>query len=200
MKILLLLGRDAAASNLGFELEQLNIQNLRIYVDKSKMLRKIIRILIKGRIRIPTLLKITWAEFLRKKKKFNINGTIQNNAQLLKVIREDKPDIILCFRCGLIINQSVLNENVAVYNIHVSDLPHFPGLGTIDQSIKARSWDQNACLHYIDVDIDQGQVLYKKKYTMNVKNSYKNNEDIAYRAGIALAIEFIRNQGKLCEI
>ena len=193
MKTLLIIGSDSASSWLAKKLESEKNINVAIYKDKSGGIRRIIKLIKSGRITLLALINLIVAETLRKKEKAQFDGAITSNKDIKKLISELNPDRLLCFRCGLIINKDIINSGLPVYNIHVSDLPRFPGLGTIWRSIKEQAWAQNACLHHIDEGIDTGTVLLKKKYTMMPHLSYKKNEDIAYLAGIDLALEFLEN-------
>lgn len=193
MKTLLVLGNDAAASWLGNQLQCEKINNVNIYLDATNSMKRVISLLLNRRIKLSTLIRLFYANLLRQSKPFDYDGQLASNKELSDVINEVKPDQVLCFRCGLIINRLVIETGVPVFNIHVSSLPEFPGLGTIDQSINAKAWNQYACLHKIDEGIDTGEVIVKKKYLLDSKLSYKNNEDIAYMTGVDLAISFLKS-------
>jgi methionyl-tRNA formyltransferase len=194
MKTLLILGADSAASWLGYRILLEKLENVHIFVDTSNNLVRIIRLLWKGRLKTITLIRLVVAEILRSSKPFEFNGKISSNAELIDLIRETNPDQVLCFRCGLIINRTVIETGVPIFNIHVSSLPEFPGLGTIDKSIKAKAWEQYACLHRIDEGIDTGQILMRRQYFLSSDFSYKKNEDIAYTAGVELAMEYLQKE------
>lgn len=191
MKTLLIIGNDKASSWLGNRINQLDLKDVTLVVDKSTNFKRIKNILFKRRMSISTLIKIMWAEICRKRLSFQAITQIQSNQDLLNCIEKFNPDRVLCFRCGLIINRTVLATGVPVYNIHVSDLPQFPGLGTIAKAINAKAWHQNACLHYIDEGIDTGDIIQKEPYELSPVNSYKTNEDTAYLAGLNLAIQYL---------
>ncbi len=197
MNTLLILGDDSASSWLGCKLQSENLQGVHLYIDKSTNLKRVIRLLWRGRLSLNTVLKLFFAEKTRKRKPFNSHGYISSNSDLINIIQKHTPEKILCFRVGLIINRSVLEVGVPIYNVHVSD---FPGLGTIARSIKAKKWEQNACLHHIEEGIDTGKVMLKEHYTMLPQNTYKENEDLAYIAGVNLAILFLNNESAEYEL
>ena len=194
MNTLLVLGSDATASWLGSRLQSEGVGEVSIYLDASNNIKRVIRLLLNRRIRLSTLIRLIYADILRRSMPFDYDGQLASNKELVDAIMKVKPDQVLCFRCGLIINRLVLETGVPVFNIHASSLPEFPGLGTIDQSIRARAWNQYACLHKIDEGIDTGEVMIKKAYTLDPNLSYKENEDTAYRAGVDLAIEYLKSE------
>lgn len=194
MKTLLIIGNDAVSSWLGNRIFTEGINNVKLFIDRSNNLKRVIRLLIQRRLPLRTAIKIYIAELKRQRHKIKADGFIDCNNDLVKMIKELNPEKIICFRCGLIISSTVLKLGVPTFNIHVADLPAFPGLGAIERSIAAKIWGQNACLHYIDTGIDTGKVLLKKKYLMKADNSYKENEDIAYKTGIDLVVEFLKGR------
>lgn len=193
MKTLLILGNDAVGSWLGNKLKCEEIDNVCIYLDETNNTKRAISLLLNRRIKFTTLIRLFYANILRQSKPFRSDGHIDSNKQLLNLIKKMQPDQVICFRCGLIINKLVIETGVPIFNIHVSSLPEFPGLGTIEKSINAKAFNQYACLHKIDEGIDTGEVIVKKKYLLNPKLSYKCNEDIAYMAGVNLAISFLKS-------
>jgi hypothetical protein len=194
VKTLLILGNDATASWLGNRLQSEKVDRVNIYLDATNSIKRVTSLLLNRRIRVSTLIRLFYANLLRQSMPFDYDGQLASNKELVDVINDVKPDQVLCFRCGLIINQLVLETGVPIYNIHVSSLPEFSGLGTIAQSIIAEAWNQYACLHKIDEGIDTGEVMVKKGYSLNSNLSYKKNEDIAYMAGVHLAIEFLNSE------
>lgn len=192
VKTLLILGNDATASWLGNRLQSEKVEEVKIYLDATNNIKRIVHLLLNRRIRFSTLGRLFYANLLRRSIPFHYDGQLVSNKELVDVINEVRPDQVLCFRCGLIINRLVLETGVPILNIHVSSLPEFPGLGTIDQSINAKVWEQYACLHKIDEGIDTGEVIARKSYSLDPNLSYKKNEDIAYMAGVDLAIEFLK--------
>ena len=192
-KILLILGKDKIISK--YLYENKFPKNIYIKLDNSNSFGRVIKLLRARRISIKFLIKTFLCEMMRKK--FPISEELElvnNNKEIEKVIHDLKPDIIILFRAGLIINKRVLSLSVPIFNIHCARIPEFGGLGAIDKAIKRESLCQAACLYKISSTIDDGIILSEKRYLLNLKKSYFFNENIAYQAGLDLLSETINQK------
>ena len=117
--------------------------------------------------------------------KYQPQYTVRNNADLLRLAGKIQANRILLFRAGLIVNSTVL-KTIPVENIHCARIPDFGGLGSIDRALRAGVLEQTATHHKVTARIDEGEILGLEQYTLNPQTSYRENEDIAYRAGIVL--------------
>lgn len=103
------------------------------------------------------------------------------------------------FRAGLIVERNKFPSNFDLLNIHCASLPKYRGLGFIHRAIKNGDFIQNATLHRVTNKIDEGEVLKELKYKMLPSNSYKKNEDVAYKAGFKLLVKVLtKNINKAC--
>lgn len=194
VQTLLIVGDDYFSSLLSRDAKNCYGDNLLICIDKSTNIRRVYNLIRKRRLSLGALMKIVIAEKLRAKTSSVFDMKIRSNEDLLHILTDYRPDRVLCYRCGLVINKAVIDLGFPVYNIHCSDLPAYPGIGTIERSIRDGAWSQNACLHLIDEGIDTGLVLKKMPYVMSREFSYKENEDLAYKAGLSLAHDFLARE------
>tara|TARA_B100000242_G_C43055458_1_gene493958 strand:- start:15121 stop:15738 length:618 start_codon:yes stop_codon:yes gene_type:complete len=198
-KILLVLGKDKIISK--YLHENKFSKNIHIRLDNSNTIGRIIKLLKGRRISIKFLIKTLLCEMMRKHFPISKNlKTVNNNYEIEKVILELKPDIIVLFRAGLIINKRVLSFNIPIYNIHCAKIPEFGGLGAIDKAIKRKILCQAACLYKISSTIDDGIILSERKYFLNLKKSYFFNENIAYQTGLDLLSETLNKSSNIFEL
>ena len=111
----------------------------------------------------------------------------------LKKIKDIRPDIVILYRCGLILNKDILDLPHFFLNIHASSLPDYGGLGTINRALKNNALSQNATLHEVISKIDSGKVLDEVPYQLNKKIFYYENEKIAYEAALKLLLKTLSN-------
>ena len=141
MKTILILGNDKLGSK-ALELLSAN-DNLSVLIDRSTNSKRILRLLRKGILTIGLILKMLFAEYLRKGSKPSKSLTgISQNSELLRIINELKPDRLLLFRAGLIINKSILDTGLPVLNIHAAKVPEYGGLGSISKALKDNGFAQ----------------------------------------------------------
>jgi len=119
--------------------------------------------------------------------------SINTNSEFLRVIDELKPDRIILFRAGLIINKKIINSGIHIMNIHAAKIPDFGGIGSIHRAIQSGAYSQFASLHVITSRIDKGQVLDFEEYNLDPYLSYCNNEMKAYQAGKKLLLRTIES-------
>lgn len=190
MRNLIILGNDKIA---GVVSEQISrSENCIVYIDRSTGFSRILK-LIKRRVISPILLvKMAACEMLRKGRRPDVAfPSIRSNEDLLQAILVHKPDRLILFRAGLIVNKGVIASGVPVFNIHAAIVPDYGGLGSIDKAIKDKAYDQYASLHIVTTRIDEGEVVDRISYRLNPEFSYCQNEDLAYRAGQQLLLKAI---------
>lgn len=160
--------------------------------DNSTNVRRVFKLLIKRSLSISTLIKMSFAELLRKKIKNKSKVIkVKNNKEILSICEKENVNKIILFRCGLIIKPNLFNSKIQIINVHCADLPSYAGLGTIDKALRNNHLEQNVCAHIVNKDIDTGKVLYKMKYFLDPKKTYMENEDFAYKTGYKLLIKHL---------
>lgn len=171
-----------------------------IVIDKSTSFKRLYRLIIKRRLSLLLVFKMMFGELLRKRQEIiKSNAIIKSNIDLINLINKYKPQKILLFRAGLIINKKVISLGVPLMNIHCAKVPEYGGLGSIQRAIKDKVWEQNATLHQVTTTIDEGVVFDIEPYKLFPDKLYSQNENIAYLAGIKLLLRVI-NSGKDFEI
>jgi len=94
---------------------------------------------------------------------FKIKGSIHDEIWLNK-INELEPDLIICIRYGEILKKSLLTiPSIGVINFHPSLLPKYRGLGPIFQALLHNENEIGFSFHYIDEDIDTGEIIKSQK-------------------------------------
>lgn len=194
-KSLLIVGGD----RIGRKLLQL-IQphpDLIIAVDKSNSYTRVFRLLSRGSLTLADVILMAWAELRRPAPRvtFPVHYEIRTNRELADLIRTESIARILLFRAGLIITKRLLAEDVEFLNIHCASLKGYGGLASIRRALADGALDQCATLHRITEKIDSGEILREESYRLRADQSYFENEQAAYRAGIELALETLSSFG-----
>ena len=102
---------------------------------------------------------------------FKIRGSIHDENWLNK-IKDLKPDLIICIRYAEILKKSLLKiPNKGVINFHSSLLPKYRGLGPIFQALLHNENEIGFSFHYIDEDIDTGQIIKREKIKIEENES-----------------------------
>lgn len=186
MKTLVILGNDKISYALVAN-KALAEDHIKVIFDTSTNAKRAFLLIIKKRMNPILLLRMFLCECARRAPKdVNIGEgyeTIKNNSDINNIITEFKPDRVLLFRAGLIINKSVIELGIPLLNIHCAKLPGYAGLGVIWRALKAKDVSQCATLHRVLETIDTGEVLDTESYELDLAASYCENENIAYRAG-----------------
>ena len=192
MKNLIIIGNDKIAGSISEQISSFG--NCIVYVDKSTNISRILK-LIKRRVISPVLLaKMVACEVLRKGERPNAAlPSISKNEDLIQAIMEHKPDRLILFRAGLIVNERVISSGVPVLNIHAAIVPDYGGIGSIDRAIKSKAYAQHASLHVVTTRIDEGEVIDRVDYRLNPEFSYFQNEEVAYRAAQQLLLKAIHD-------
>ena len=190
MKRILIVGNDKIG---GKALRSISPNsNLICYVDRSTNIRRLFILLKRGVLSFSTAIKMFQAELfrvgLKPSKSF---GSIKSNSDLLEIIHIHKPDELILFRAGLIVNNSVLSTGVKILNIHCSRLPDYGGIGTIARALKDKEYSQTATMHVVTRKIDKGLVLCTVPYELLPCMTYSFNENLAYDAGINLLLNYL---------
>lgn len=189
---LLIVGGDKLSRKLLHALGE--IDGLKIFEDRSTSYTRVLRLIRRKSLRVSDVVKMALAEARRKRVTAPgwIDGSIASNKDLLEVIRHIAPRRVLLFRAGLIVNRSVLAEGVDIFNIHCASIKTHGGLASIRRALEDGAYDQVATLHRVTSSIDEGEEIATEPYRLDPNQSYFRNEEIAYTAGIALAVRLLK--------
>jgi folate-dependent phosphoribosylglycinamide formyltransferase PurN len=163
-------------------------KDVMIRLDASSDLKRLLKLIGRGSIQIRVLIKMGFAEILRKDYTVESFDRIYNNADLLKAIRAFHIERVYLFRAGLIISKQVLRSRAEILNVHCASIPDYGGLGSIAKALHDHAYDQEATLHRVTEKIDEGEVIATVPYKLDKNILYRKNEDMAYDAGIQLMI------------
>lgn len=184
MKIVYIIGDDKIGR------VAINMLKKEKYVLRNRTVNipHVIKLIRNNVISISDIINMAVADLYRKKIEIRNFPAVKTNEDLFHYLNAHKPDYVICYRAGLVVNKRLLELGPHFLNIHCADLPEFPGLGSIPQALRAGVLNQNACLHKMAVQVDAGQVLYKVPYKLSNNQSYRTNEDLAYTAGRKILI------------
>ena len=189
-KIIVVFGDDKISRTL---FSQINFSdNIILVSDKSSNIRRVIRLIMRGSIPILAVIKMFFADVFRQNAELLTHTfSIRSNSELSDLYNEYLPSKIILFRAGLIVQRNKFPSNFDLLNIHCASIPKYGGLASIHRAIQNGDFIQNATLHRVTNKIDEGEVLSELKYEMIPSNSYKKNEDIAYKAGFKLLVKVL---------
>lgn len=90
-------------------------------------------------------------------------------------VRELDPSIILLVQFSIIIKSDLVQlMNGNIVNLHHGNLPKYRGMGPITHAILSREKEFGVTLHFVDLQIDTGNII--KQHTFSIDN--KNNEEV----------------------
>ncbi len=108
----------------------------------------------------------TYALFAKKSSEI----TKEYNQILLKVLKENQVDYIVLAGYMLTLDSLIIDAYwKKIINIHPSYLPHFKGYNAIKKSYNSKSKFSGITIHYVNKDIDDGEVIFQKKLKINRK-------------------------------
>lgn len=157
-----------------------------IWLNRTMNLTRVLKLLRRRSIIPSDLLAMALADLRRKDTAIPQLPVVTSNADVEHVVKSERPARVVCFRAGLIFNRATLRSGPQFLNIHYADLPAWGGLGALRRALRAGALDQAACLHEMLPEIDAGQVLYREPFRLNPATSFKENEDRAFSAGLAV--------------
>lgn len=191
MKNLLIVGNDKIGRKLLSNIEQ--DDELLTFLDSSNSVKRVIKLVSRGSLKLSLVIKMFWANLFRKNYSVKNYPQIFGNSDLRKLLKSEKDlNRIYLFRAGLIINRKTLDSFPNIFNVHCGRLPDYGGLGIIQRALENGDLNQCATLYQITETIDDGEIEDTQPFVLDKSRSYKNNEDIAYDAGISLMIRTLR--------
>lgn len=191
MKRVIVVGNDKIG-NCALQALPDNNQNI-CYVDRSTNVKRLAKLIRKGSMSLYLASKMLLCETFRPGQKPPQSfPSIKSNGELASIIRNERPQEVILFRAGLIINTEVLAQGVKILNIHCARLPDYGGIGTIARALKDKEYEQAATLHVVTKRIDEGDVVRTTPYRLDPLISYCRNEMNAYKAGIQLLKDYLK--------
>lgn len=68
-------------------------------------------------------------------------------------------------------------DKMKIYNFHPSYLPYYKGASPIQWQIKNRESEWGMSCHIMDIGIDTGKIVSRKKYSIDMEKTYETNWD-----------------------
>lgn len=186
MKLLLVVGNGKIGRKLISEIEAVDHPDIHIILDSSSSIKRVIKLIRRGTLSLPLVFKMFFADFMRTDYKTAKYHQIFSNDDLLNILQDTKPNNVVLFRAGLIINKRIIDTGIPLFNVHCLKLPEYGGLGQLMRALNNKDYEQCATCHHVTQSIDDGDIIATHPFQLDGQKSYKQNEDIAYDAGIKL--------------
>lgn len=113
-----------------------------------------------------------------------------NDAKNIKILQELKPDIILVMGWSQILKEDILKTpQIATIGSHPTELPKYRGRAPIPWSIIKGLNESALTFFYMDVGIDDGDILDQKKFSINENDDASSLYEKMTEAGKQMLLE-----------
>lgn len=192
-KTLLILGNDKISARVRASLPP--NERLVVAIDHSTNAGRVLRLLRRRSLTVRLVVQMLWCELCRSSPRTESMGeSVTSNGDMVRLINLHRPQRVVLYRAGLIINRAVLATGVPIMNIHCAKIPEFGGIGAIARALQEHAYHQCATLHQVTETIDGGVVFDTEAYELDPACSYCMNEDRAYIAGHRLLLRALLQQ------
>ncbi len=171
--------------------------DMAVRYDRSSNAARVWQLMRRGVLPPTSIARMAICEFRRPAPPTFAAPEIRTNGQMIQAVTSLRPRRIVLFRAGLIVRREVINLGVPILNVHCARLPEFGGLNSIARALAAQEYRQEATVHRVTEQIDRGEVLMTKPYTLDPDGSYCSNEASAYGAGLDLLERLLDSPGIL---
>ena len=90
------------------------------------------------------------------------------------LLRDEKIELICLAGFMQIISKEFLQRwKDRIINIHPSYLPNFKGLNALKQAIRAKATFSGCTVHYVNDEIDGGEIILQKKSSIECERGYR---------------------------
>lgn len=122
---------------------------------------------------------------------------IKNDVEMIKLIKDLKPDFIIVVAFGQILSKQILDiPKYGCINLHASLLPKYRGAAPINWSIIEGERTTGNTTMLMDVGLDTGDMLLKQEVNINDDMTAGELHDILMENGSNLLIETIEKYSK----
>jgi len=98
--------------------------------------------------------------------------TLRKNQELLEILTKMELDFIVVVAYGKIITKEIIDlPKYEILNLHPSSLPKYRGAAPLERAIEAGEDEIDICIMRVDVGLDTGDVVVRKKYTITDKHA-----------------------------
>lgn len=120
--------------------------------------------------------------------------SFKKDPQVLKQIRELKPDVIVVIAYGIIVPQEFLDiPKYGCLNIHVSLLPKWRGAAPIQRAIQAGDFKTGICIMQMDAGLDTGDILNTLEIKIQDTDTSQSLHDKFAKLSIKPLLETLEN-------
>jgi len=115
---------------------------------------------------------------------------IRKNEEVMKIIKELNPDIIVVTAYGKILPKELLDfSKYGCINVHGSLLPKYRGAAPIHHAIMNGESETGITTMYMDVGIDTGDMLLKETVAINDEDNLETMTNKLMKVGSALLVK-----------
>lgn len=192
-KIVLIVGDDRLGHRAIAELAG-RFPCIPIYRNRSASPKRLFKLVRRNPYLLGDFITMAVAEWRRPDTPIPALPVVSTSADILAMIEREKPQTVVCFRAGIILGSRLLASGPEFLNLHYADLPAWGGLAALPRALRAKAYQQKACLHQMVVAVDAGEVLRRLPYQLDPALSYGENEEIGFTTGLTLLMEYLAEQ------
>lgn len=120
--------------------------------------------------------------------------SLRNNAEIIKELKNLKPDIMIVVAYGLILPQEVLDiPLLGCINVHVSLLPKYRGAAPIQRAVLNGDLESGVTIMQMDIGLDTGDVLLQRAIKLDSNETSGSLHDRLAALGADMVIEYLNN-------
>ena len=169
--------------------------NIPLYRNRSASPKRLFKLVRRNWNLLGDFITMFLAELRRADTPIPPLPVITTGADIFTMIERENPQTVICFRAGIILGTRLLASGPEFLNLHYADLPEWGGLAALPRALRAKAYQQQACLHRMVVAVDAGEVLRRAPYMLDPSLPYSKNEEIGFATGLALLTEYLMEQG-----
>jgi methionyl-tRNA formyltransferase len=121
-----------------------------------------------------------------------------NSESIKHCLKKIKPDIVIAVHLRKILDKGIFSlATKAAINVHPSLLPRFRGLSPQHQAILHGDTESGVTVHYIDADVDTGDIIVQKKFPVAEHDYILNVQQkmlAIYKTIVVEALELLQDK------
>jgi len=117
-----------------------------------------------------------------------------NSSNVLNIVREEKPDMIIAAYFDQIINKDLLKiPTFGILNIHMSMLPKYRGVKPVFWALNNNESTTGISIHLMDEGLDTGDIIAQKEISISPEDSMDLLSIKISKIGSRLLIDSVEN-------
>jgi len=125
-------------------------------------------------------------------------NTLKNNPEVLDLLHELKPDLMIVVAYGLILPQELLDiPRLGCINIHVSLLPKYRGAAPIQRAVLNGDAQSGVTVMQMDAGLDTGDILMQRAIKLDKKETSGSLHDRLASIGADMVVQYLNEYEKI---